>query len=80
MAMKPPCITSQLANNALGATHKKNVLIGNSEVEYMQHIIELIENQNLQKEIAEEGYKFVKENYTWEGSTSILENLITSTS
>ena len=79
MAMKLPCITSQLANNALGATHNENILIGNNESEYTKHIIELMGDINLQKEIAQKGYQFVKENYTWEGSTAVLEKLITST-
>ena len=79
MAMKLPCITSELANNALGASHNEDILIGNNEVEYTEHIIRLIENVNLQKEIAQKGYEFVKKNYTWEGSTAILEKLITST-
>ena len=79
MAMKLPCITSQLANNALGATTNENILIGNNEKEYTDHIINLIEDDTLRERIAAKGYQFVKENYTWEGSTSILENLITST-
>ncbi len=79
MAMKLPCITSELANNALGAIHNENILIGNSDNEYTQHIIRLMEDDSLQSEIAQKGYQFVKENYTWEGSTSILEKLITST-
>lgn len=79
MAMKLPCITSELANNALGANHNNSILIGNSASEYTQHIIRLIGDDKLQREIAQKGYQFVKENYTWKGSTSILENLITST-
>jgi polysaccharide biosynthesis protein PslH len=79
MAMKLPCVTSQLANNALGATHSENILIGNSDEEYAEHIINLINDAHLCESIAEKGYQFVKENYTWEGSTSILEKLITST-
>ena len=79
MAMKLPCITSQLANNALGATHKKNILIGNNPEEYALHILTLLSNKQLSQKIAESGYQFVTENYTWEGSTSILEKLITST-
>ena len=79
MAMKLPCITSELANNALGATHNEDILIGNNEIEYTKHVIKLIESVGLQKEIAQKGYEFVKENYTWEGSTSILQKLITST-
>ena len=79
MAMKIPCITSGLANNALGAEHRKNILIGNKEEDYKNHIIELINNNEFQKELGEQGYQFVKENYTWEGTTSILEKMITST-
>ncbi|MBL4667961.1 MAG: glycosyltransferase [Flavobacteriales bacterium] len=79
MAMKLPCITSQLANNALGAIHNKNILIGNNPTEYTQHIIRLMDDVNLQKELAQKGHQFVKENYTWEANTSILEKLIIST-
>ncbi len=79
MAMKLPCITSKLANNALGATHQKNILIGNTPAEYATHIINLLNNIQLSKHISEEGYTFVTKNYTWEGTTAILENLINST-
>jgi sugar transferase (PEP-CTERM/EpsH1 system associated) len=79
MAMKIPCITSELANNALGATHNKNVLIGDDPEDYKKHIINLINNVELQKEIGNQGYNFVKENYTWEETGSILEKLIIST-
>lgn len=78
MAMKLPCITSQLANNALGANHNENILIGNKDDDYKEHIINLINDVNLQKDIGENGYRFVKENYTWEANTAILEKLITS--
>jgi len=79
MAMKLPCVTSQLANNALGAIPNKNILIGNSDMEYAEHIINLMNDDQLCDNISQNGYQFVKENYTWEGSTSILEKLITST-
>ncbi len=78
MAMKLPCVTSQLANNALGAIHKESIMIGNSEQEYAQHIINLMNDEKLCESLSQKGYQFVKENYTWEGSTSILEKLITS--
>ena len=78
MAMKLPCITSDLANNALGASHDENILIGNNDEDYKDHIIKLLEDVNLQKEIGGKGYEFVRGNYTWEGNTAILEKLITS--
>jgi len=80
MAMKLPCNTSTLANNALGATHQENIFIGNKVQEYSSHILTLLNDSLLSQKIAEKGYQFVTKNYTWEGSTSILEKLITSTS
>lgn len=78
MAMKLPCITSNLANNALNAEPNKSVLIGENLNDYANHIVKLLENKELYQSIAQNGYSFVKENYTWEGSTSILEKLISS--
>jgi len=79
MAMKIPCITSKLANNALGATPSKNILIGDEPEDYKKHIINLINNVDQQKKIGKKGYNFVKDNYTWEETGSTLENLIIST-
>lgn len=79
MAMKIPCVTSQLANNALGAEHQNTILIGNQPEEYCQHIVSLLENKQLYSNIAEAGYNFVRKNYTWEGTTKKLSDLITNT-
>ena len=79
MAMKLPCVTSQLANNALGAEHQNSILIGNQPEEYYEHIISLLENKNLYNDIATSGYDFVKKNYTWEGTKQKLNELIINT-
>src|SRR5690606_5831248 len=77
MAMKLPCITSDLANNALGAKNNHNILIGDSPEHYATHVIELLENIELYTKISNQGYQFVKQNYTWEGTTELLNQLIT---
>lgn len=79
MAMKLPCVTSQLANNALGAEHQKSILIGNQPEEYYEYIISLLENKNLYNDIAISGYNFARKNYTWEGTTQKLNELIINT-
>lgn len=77
MAMQLPCITSNLANNALQAEPNKSVLIGENPKDYANHIVQLLENNDLYNSIALQGHEFVKKTYTWEGSTAILEELIT---
>jgi sugar transferase (PEP-CTERM/EpsH1 system associated) len=76
MAMKIPCITSPLANSALGAENGKEILIGNNPNEFATHIIKLLDNPAFADEIAEAGYHFVIGNYDWERATSKLEELM----
>lgn len=76
MAMKIPSITSPLANFALEAKDGLEILIGNSPQEYADHIIQLLENDELNKTIANNGYAFVHRNYNWDAATNKLEILI----
>lgn len=75
MAMKVPCITSPLANNALGGEHHKNILIGETAIEFKDEIIELLKNQKKAVELAQNGYEFISKHYDWRSSTSKLEAL-----
>lgn len=76
MAMRIPCITSPLANNALKAVDEESILIGKNTTEICSHIQFLLENENEANRIAENGYQFVCRNYNWESSTARLEALI----
>ncbi|MCC7332176.1 MAG: glycosyltransferase [Flavobacteriales bacterium] len=77
MAMKLPCITSELVNNALGAKNDYEILIGKSAQDFSEKILTLLKDNELYNRISENGYNFVKQNYTWEDNTEILNQLIT---
>jgi len=79
MAMKIPSITSPLANFALEAKDGEEILVGNSPAEYADLIIQLLEDSELNKTIANNGYLFVHKNYDWNAATKKLENLIIAT-
>jgi len=76
MAMKIPSITSPLANSALEAKPGKEILVGNNPEEFANHIIRLLEDKEFSENLAEQGYRFVHENYNWESATKKLEELI----
>ena len=76
MAMQLPCITSTLANNALGAKPGEQILVADSPEQYALHIIDLLQNESKAKQIAMNGYHFVINNFNWQSTTSILEKLI----
>ncbi len=76
MAMQIPCITSTLANNALGACNGESILIADNPEEFANRINLLLENGVRAREIGMNGYNFVLENHNWQKTTKLLEKLI----
>ncbi len=76
MAMQLPCITSSLANNALGAKPGEQILVADTPEQYARHIIDLLQNEAKAKQIAMNGYQFVVNGFNWQSTTAILERLI----
>lgn len=76
MAMKIPCVTSQLANNALQATPEKEVFIGSNTEDYVDKILLLLKNKEISIEVSNNAYSFVKQNFSWKNNTKKLLQLI----
>lgn len=77
MAMGLPCVTSDLANNALKAKSDEQILVSpkDSSSIFAQKIISLLEDDNLAKNIGINGNIFVKQNYNWQNSVNKLNDL-----
>lgn len=80
MSMKVPCISSSLANNSLKAEENKEILIGKTPEEYVKHIETLLGDTSKAEELAENGYRFVLKNYSWEKHNTLLEEIIINAS
>ncbi len=79
MAMKIPCITTSMANAALKAKEKEEILTGNSAKELADALLFLLENEKERQKLAEKAFIFVKQNYGWEEATVPMEKLIHDT-
>jgi polysaccharide biosynthesis protein PslH len=77
MAMKIPCITSALANNAVGAPAGQAILIGDTPEDYAEHILRLLDDEQERSRLAEEGYLFVRSHFDWDRAADALEVMIT---
>ncbi|HPT15244.1 MAG TPA: glycosyltransferase, partial [Bacteroidales bacterium] len=77
MSMGLPCITSVLANQALGAAENREILVGRSPEEFANHIIRLLTDQEFALGISEAGKTYVDKTYDWENSTMVIEKIIT---
>ena len=76
MSMKIPSITTPLANDALQAKDGKEILIGSTPSELATQIINLLHDKKLYNVVAQKGYDFVHENYSWKNATEKLNELI----
>ena len=76
MSMELPCITSPLANNALGGEPGKHILVARSEKEYSSMILDLLKDKNKAQQLGKCGGAWVRENYDWEVSVDLLNKLI----
>ena len=78
MSMGLPCITTDFANNALGAVNEESILIGNSKDELAELVIDLLNNDDHRKRLSIAGREFIEANYSWNSSTAILIDSIKS--
>ena len=76
MAMRLPCVTTPLANNALGGTDGQELRVAETALALAQAIIGLLDDEAGALALASRGHAFVKTRYTWAGATARLEALL----
>lgn len=76
MSLKLPCVTTSLANDALGAQEGCEVLVGDTPQAFADHLIALLRDESRRKELAEGGYAFVHSKYSWENAGRKLEEVL----
>ncbi len=72
MAMGLPCVTTNLVNNAIGATDQKSICIGDEANKMADYIVELLHNREHYNFIRTNAITFVREHYTWKSQNDKL--------
>ena len=75
MAMEIPCITTPLANQPIGTAPGKEVRVAETPGDLATHILELLDDPESARAMAEAAAAFVREKYSWEGATAHLVSL-----
>lgn len=76
MAMQIPCITSELANKALHAKNKEEIIIAKSAEEYAKMASLLLNDKNFSNNLARKGYEYVCRTFSWDKYNAVLESII----
>lgn len=77
MALGVPCITTDLANNAINAIHNESIIVANTADEMIIAIKNLLANPEKAQSIGKSGKEFVSKYYSWSTATNVLVELIT---
>ena len=75
MSMGLPCITTTIAASPLGAIPWEDLLVGDSAEEIADRIVKLTIEET-HDAIADGGYRFVQEHYSWVAATAVLEKIL----
>ncbi len=78
MATGLPCITTTLANDAIGSKPGTEIHIGDNAQDFAQHIIALAEREDQRKSYGEAGRAFVTSRYSWATEADRLEKVFMS--
>ncbi len=65
MSMKIPVITSHTVNSAIGAKSEKEILLADESEEFVEHICNLLEDEDLAQELGERGRRFIEMRFSW---------------
>ena len=78
MAMRMPCVTTDIANDSLHAENGREVLVGNTAQAFADHIVRLLKDPDYADTIAAAGQAFVRRSYSWERTGRQLEEILRS--
>lgn len=76
MAMQVPCITTPMVNLSIGAKENEEILLAQTDEDFVQKAILLLKNESLRQKIAQNGYDLVKNQYNWQTKLEKLINII----
>jgi len=76
MAMKLPCVTTELVNNPIGGTHGTHLLLGQNPLEIADLVKQLLKNEEYAQTIGNNGYNYVIEHFSWEYHVRLLNDII----
>jgi glycosyltransferase involved in cell wall biosynthesis len=76
MAMQVPCITTPMVNLSIGAKENEEILLAQTDEDFVEKAILLLKNESLRQKIAQNGYDLVKNQYNWQTKLEKLINII----
>jgi glycosyltransferase involved in cell wall biosynthesis len=78
MAFNVPVVSTSKGAEGIDYTDNQNILIADSDAEFINKIISLINNDGLKKEISKNAFQLVSDKYNWDGIGVKVNNRLNS--
>jgi len=75
LAFEKAVVTTSIGAEGINVEHKKNIFISDKAKEFAEQTIYFLENPQVAKKIAENGRKFIEDNYAWEIIFSKMDHI-----
>lgn len=79
MAMKLPCVVSELTAKGVTNGYCDFMLVAKTNEEYAQYILRLLSDQEFANTIAEKGFSYVTDHYNWKRIIANLDEILEKT-
>ena len=79
MAAGLPVISTTIGAEGLPISHNENIMIADDHANFAEATISLLENNEKAKQIAENGYNLVEQNYSWQTVTQDFVDMLNNT-
>ena len=76
MSMQLPCVTTSIANAALGAQPGTHILVADTPKSLADAILDLLQDPQLSSSIAQQGNTFVRQHFGWPQAVAKLETIL----
>ncbi len=76
MSMQLPCVTTSIANAALGAQPGTHILVADTPQSLADAILALLQDPQLSSSIAQQGNTFVRQHFGWPQAVAKLETIL----
>jgi len=75
MAMGKAVVTTSIGARGIGVTPEENIIIADDPKEFLNRVVELLNDEELRKKIGVNARKLVEEEYSWEKMTDMLNDI-----
>jgi glycosyltransferase involved in cell wall biosynthesis len=75
MAMERPVVATPLSCEGIPVTHGRNVLLGETDDELIDHVIHLLRDSGLRQTLRRNGRRLIEAHFTWQRVADQYESL-----